>query len=289
MTPSTQRPIRDFELERYRLGELPKSRMQELKTQLEHDQAAQARLEALEAADLDLTSSLPPKDVAREIRRRLAIEAQLARLPDPTQDAELIPIRSVWQRFWMPALASAGMACAAALALWTVTPSAPVQEVASLQTEASGFSEPGQDDTRIKGLTPHLRIYKLEGDKITRLLEPASVAPGTLLQVGYVAPGMPYGMVISIDGAGQVSLHQPEAGGQVPRRDPTGEHRLAHAWELDAAPGFERFFLITAAQPFQVEEVLSAAKSLAKNPEAARTAPLPLSDRLQQASFTLEK
>lgn len=289
MNPSTQRPIRDFELERYRLGELPKSRMLELQAMLETDAAARAKLEALESADLDLTSSLPPKDVAREIRRRLAIEAQLARLPDPEPEREEEALSSLWQRFWRPGLATAGMACAAALAMWFVTPAPPAEELASLQVGVASQEDSSLDVTRIKGLKPHLRIYKLDGEKITRLVEPATVTPGTLLQVGYVAPGMAYGMVLSIDGAGQVSLHQPEASGMVPRIDPSGEHRLAHSWELDSAPGFERFFLVTAAQPFQVEDVLSAAKTLAKNPEAARTAALPLSDSLQQTSFMLEK
>jgi hypothetical protein len=91
-----------------------------------------------------------------------------------------------------------------------------------------------------------------------------------------------------VDGRGTVTLHAPESGtGSVPLA-PAGTHALPGAYALDDAPGFERFFLVTAEAPFALEEVLAAARSLAGHAEA-RTSPLPLPSRYMQASFTLEK
>jgi hypothetical protein len=63
---------------------------------------------------------------------------------------------------------------------------------------------------------------------------------------------------------------------------------LPHAYELDDAPGFERFFLVTCARAFSVQPVLDAAHAVARG-ATARTAPLALPSELEQSSVTLEK
>jgi hypothetical protein len=68
-----------------------------------------------------------------------------------------------------------------------------------------------------------------------------------------------------------------------------GEVRLPSAYELDDAPGFERFFLIASDRPFEVAPVLEAARALAAQPVAARRASLPLAPGLRQTSLALDK
>ena len=74
-----------------------------------------------------------------------------------------------------------------------------------------------------------------------------------------------------------------------PRCARASEIRLPSAYELDDAPGFERFVLVTATQPFPVAAALDAARALAGQRPSARTAPLPLPPAFHQTSVLLQK
>ncbi|HYO70855.1 MAG TPA: ActD-like protein, partial [Archangium sp.] len=151
-----------------------------------------------------------------------------------------------------------------------------------------GVPEPPVEETRVKGLEPRLTVHRQRDGAAEALADGAPAASGDVVQLAYVAAGRAHGVILSVDGRGTVTLHAPESGaGSVPLA-PAGTHALPGAYALDDAPGFERFFLVTAEAPFALEEVLAAARSVAGRPEA-RTSPLPLSSRYMQASFTLEK
>jgi hypothetical protein len=64
---------------------------------------------------------------------------------------------------------------------------------------------------------------------------------------------------------------------------------LPRAFELDAAPEFERFILVTGEKPFAASVALDAARALAVRGAAARTDPLALPAGLAQTSFLLVK
>ncbi|HEY0092742.1 MAG TPA: ActD-like protein, partial [Archangium sp.] len=137
-------------------------------------------------------------------------------------------------------------------------------------------------------LEPRLTVHRQRAGTAEALADGALAGPGDVVQLAYVAAGRAQGVILSVDGRGTVTLHAPESGtGSVPLA-PAGTHALPGAYALDDAPGFERFFLVTAEAPFALEEVLAAARSLAGHAEA-RTSPLPLPSRYMQASFTLEK
>ena len=97
-------------------------------------------------------------------------------------------------------------------------------------------------------------------------------------------------MLLSIDGAGRVTLHLPDerARSAAPLRA-VREIPLPSAYELDDAPGFERFVLVTSPAPFSVADVRQAAKSLVARGRDARTLPLALAPAIQQTSVLLHK
>ena len=156
--------------------------------------------------------------------------------------------------------------------------------------EPSGCCATEQETAPVeaRGLAPHLAVdRKDEG----RLHPGAVVQPGDVVQVSYVAAGHDYGVVVSIDGRGGVTLHHPPRPQDVPRVKARGEIPLNHAFELDDAPGFERFFFVTASgHPPEPEAVMDAARRLATAGfVAARVDPLPLPEDLSQTSFLLRK
>jgi len=260
MSPAPRTP--HWLLERIALGELPPEELALARARLLAEPDGAARLSKLEADTALTLARLPPAELAR----RVASRARVHRVG-----------REGFARRFRPAFALVPALATAALVL-LVGPrlSTPVGDEARLE------------ETRVKGLAPRLVVHRQRAQAPEALADGARVAEGDVVQVAYVAAGRTQGVILSVDGRGTVTLHAPESGDTSVRLGASGMHALPGAYALDDAPGFERFFLVTADAPFTVEEVLEAARSLASHPEA-RTSPLPLPSRYTQASFLLEK
>jgi hypothetical protein len=234
------------------------------------------RLERLAQGELD-------EEAARALERQLGTEqmkerlASLAtsnreildRLPPATVAASirrrLRPGRARWLMVVLP-LAMAG----AAVAVLAPRP---------------------QESVRIKGAS-HLYAYRAraEGDRPARLAPGARVHPHDALQLAYTAGEARFGIVISVDGRGVVTQHLTATdGGAAPPLATGGETNLPRSYELDDAPDYERFFFVTAVQPFGVDQVVTAARTLARSAREARQQPLSLPPDLAQESLLLEK
>jgi hypothetical protein len=260
-TPTRRTP--DWLLERIALGELPESELAAARAGLAQEPDGPERLAQLEADNSRTLAVLPAQEVAREVARRRRVV--LAGRPE---------------RRRLPTLAL-GLPLAAALSLLVVL---SVREPTG--TQPSGLTE--QETTRIKG-DARLVVFRRGQGEPERLRSGAQARAGDLLQLGYVAGGKAYGAVLSLDGRGAVTLHFPEREDGALALDRQGSAPLHHAYELDDAPAFERFVLVTSEQPFDLRAVLEAARTLARNPEQARALPLPLPAGLEQSSFTVEK
>jgi hypothetical protein len=113
------------------------------------------------------------------------------------------------------------------------------------------------------------------------------VHEGDVLQLRYNAGGNAYGVIASLDGAGVATLHFP-AREDAPTAMAAKTTTLPEAYALDAAPKFERFFIITSAQPIDVQATLAAVRALAARPDSG-DAELDLPSGLHQWSLRLRK
>ena len=146
--------------------------------------------------------------------------------------------------------------------------------------------DPEVETTRIKG-DVRLLAFRKAGDRIERLAPGAVVRAGDLVQLRFNGGGRRHGVIASIDGAGAVTLHFPDRE-DAPTALGTKTTDLAHAYALDDAPRFERFFLITDDRPIDVARTLAALRALAARPGADRAA-LDLPPRFHQVSLLLHK
>ena len=149
-------------------------------------------------------------------------------------------------------------------------------------------ADPG-DGIRVKG-TARLLAFRLAGDRVEQLERDALVRAGDLIQLRYNAGGQRYGVIASVDGAGAVTPHPPPGEAASPEATllavkPTA---LPHAYALDDAPRFERFFFITADAPIALAPSLAALRDLARSNDSA-TAALELPAGLDQWSLRLRK
>lgn len=258
--------IPDLLVELLLLGELPEPEGSALRRQLEA--AGDPRLEQLARSNAEVLERYPPSMMAARLRGALG-ERPRAR-----------------GRGWRAG--AAGMAAAAALALvWVVrpTPSEPTSEPTGEQAEALPVGE-GDEQVRDKG-GERLVVHRKLPTGAEQLLPGALVAPGDVLQLGYVRGDRSHGVIVSIDGVGAVTLHWPPN----PDDDTAladGPTQLDYAFELDDSPGFERFFFITASQPLPVQEVMGAVRALAGRDDA-RHAPLRLREGWAQLDLLLDK
>jgi hypothetical protein len=244
------RNIPDVVLERYRLKELPETSARAVEHMLAADPALRARLEALERSDVEID---------REYASRIVIHDKPA------------PSRRAVVRF-----AIAAAAGIAALVIAFALPRTPSPSAAP-------------EVTRIKGgpSTPALALYRRTAAGSERLADGDIVHQGDLVRVAYASAGRPYGVILSIDGRGAVTVHLPPQGDRAVPLTPGKITLLDAAYELDDAPRVERFFLITGQDPFAVAPVTDAARRAA----APGTAPerLPLPAGLEQATFAIQK
>ena len=117
----------------------------------------------------------------------------------------------------------------------------------------------------------------------------AKAKQGDLLQIAYISAGENFGVIFSIDGNGAVTLHYPEHKKQSTFLKKEKKVLLESAYELDDAPGFERFFFITSPAPINVDGVLKKAWELARDPNLAETANIELKQSFKQTSVLIEK
>jgi len=245
--------VTDWRLERLAQGELDQAAARDIEGKLGKEEVA-ARLERLGASNEEILQRLPPEVVGAAIRRRLQARR---------------PRRALWVMALVPVAMAAGV--------WAVSP-----RLAVSPDDGGGY-------TGVKGAT-RLFAYRAAkpGTRPTKLAPASKVRPHDVLQLAYTAGEARYGTVLSVDGRGVVTQHLPVGAASAAPLAATGETNLPQAYELDDAPGFERFFLITAAKPFSLSQVLDAARALARDGDARRKA-LPLAPELSQESLLLEK
>lgn len=207
-----------------------------------------------------LFARLPPEQLVARVQARLARSTAIER-----SDGS----RRGW---WIPALL--GSLAAVSIGVFTALPGDPSQ----------------RSEERAKGLDLELRVYRKHGALAEQLVDGSEVAARDVLQVGYVRGEYTFGVLISIDGRGQVTLHHPATrDGSTALSSDGARQLLPDAYELDDAPGFERFVFVVAQQPLSVAAVEAAARELARDPERARREPLLLPVRTAQRSVLLRK
>jgi hypothetical protein len=248
-------PVADITLERYRLQELPADIVARLERRLSRDDELRRHLDALARSDEQIRASDRLERVAAGVRDRLAANST-------------VPEQHPWRSLVELAVA-AGVVVLLVLPLVT--------------------SVPAEDGERTKGLQPSLALFRQVGAGSETLADGAVAHEGDVIRVGYRAAGRSYGVILSIDGRGHVTVHLPSAGDRaVPlRRENTV--LLDQAYELDDAPRWERFYFVTATEPFMVAPIVASAHRAAALSRGDTPAALPLAAGLDQSVFSLQK
>jgi hypothetical protein len=263
-------------LERHLLGELPPSlegKAQAILATFE----GRRRLEELKESDERILRELPPETAAAQIRAKLE-QARLApsaapsrhwlswsvgagsvlalaavalvAVLRPSQGLESLPVADISQ-------AASGGRDSATVRLRPKPPQGKTRTAeATTPPEVALLDAPSDDGIRTKGEAARLRVHLVPATKgkaaTTLLSDGDSCDPGEIVQVSIPSGTRIFAAVLSLDGNGTVTRHIPEQGDSaIPVQ---ARLEAPHSFQLDEAPGFERFVLFTSDRPFLLKD-----------------------------------
>lgn len=264
--------INDWVLERYLLKELPGDKMEEIRLQLKEDPDLQKALEGLKQSNKEILAQNSPDIIIPGILNLYGAEKAKKEQKIVTRAKPILVRRLLY-----------------------ATPALAVVLVLFLFLLPFGGGDIGKEPIRIKGerqidmTKPQLMIYRKNKDNVQLLQNGMKASAGDLLQMTYLAGGESYGVIFSIDGNGVVTLHYPERKDRTPILEQKNKILLDNSYELDNAPGFERFFFVTSTSAIDVESVLEQANLLAKDINRARTGHIKLPQVINQTSILINK
>ncbi len=247
----------DWLVERVALDEVPPASAARLAGA--NDELA-ARVAALRDANADELAKYPAAPAIDQIRARVRADAATRR-----------------RRRLAALVGVIGTACVLLVAVRVINRDASIPDVPTVVDAGS---------ERAKGFA-RVIAYRKAGDHPELLDEDSLVKPGDVLQLRYKPAKAKYGVIASIDGAGEVTLHFPatEKGSAALAKTTT---TLPESYALDDAPTFERFFIVTCDEPIDVVRTLNTLRSFAQRADSS-TAELALPDGLDQWSLRLRK
>ena len=229
-------------LEQIKAGELPASEYAKLGFDGQNGGNLFEELSALEKSDREILAQYPVSMVQSAVAAKLST-------------SKFAKNRFNWNIQHI-------IACAAVFCLALMIPFFVTKGSSAKMSEAVGVTlESATDESRAKGVGSRIYLYKKVGDNAVKLSDSDSVSAGDIIQISYIASGAKYGAIVSVDGNGVVTQHYPEYGYTSALLETNGEIPLDYSYQLDDAPSFERFLLITGDKPFTVSGIVDAVDS----------------------------
>jgi hypothetical protein len=237
--------IPDWKLERYLLGELPARELEDIRILEGMRGDVRERAEALRADNAAVLDRCPPETMGRNIENASAVDkegvpkwrAAVRRYQPPT-------VRTGVPKWTVPAVI-----CAIALLI------IPIRLIPRIDTDAAQYQN-GVEDDRVKGTTPGIEVWRKNGAEAERLSQEALARSGDIVQLRYTVPEFCYGALVSIDGRGVLTVHLSGDSGKAAPLTPGRPIALSNSYQLDDAPLFETFYLVTAKDNFDIESVM---------------------------------
>lgn len=218
--------VDSWTLERFVLGELPREELRAIEEAIARDASLARRVDEIRESNREILSSYDGATVGAALRGRTTISSASRR--------------------------SRPMTLAAAAAVLVVAALAVFPSLRSRMDETESTEE-----TRIKGAVSSLHVFRKTRTGSEALASGSAVAEGDVIRLGYKTAGRRYGVIVSIDGRSHITRHWPAAGTMASSLQADGVVLLDQAFELDDAPRFERFYLVTNDRQFTVESLIA--------------------------------
>ncbi|MDD5067784.1 MAG: hypothetical protein PHF84_12130 [bacterium] len=259
--------IPDLLLERFICGEVSGREKRLIEDRLRTDPDLQKRLHLLNNSDKTIRLEYPSGQMAEKIK---------ARYEKSFKEEATEPHGTGWPLVWMPLLRYLAPAAVCILILVLAGPALYREYFcASIKTTIKGSDK--------------LCIFRQKGNKSEILKNNDLVRKGDVLQLAYLSEEDGHGVIFSLDGRGNLTLHYPYGVKGSSELVKSRITLLKESYRLDDAPRFEVFFFITSQQDLSVKEVLKKAGSLRQEPDKAVEKSRDLFKPYRIRAFTLRK
>lgn len=226
--------ISDFKLERYLLGELSEKEMRELQERELSDEIFAARVAEMRLQGKRFVAENP----------FVALEAKMAAAEQSANDEHKV-VSIMWLK----------VAAALVIALGVFSMVLLNRNVETFDSKDAAMQvamADVDDGTRIKGMQASLEVWKKTGDSAVQMVNLGDAHEGDEIQLRYRVPQKCFGMLFSMDGNGTITMHMGE-GNKAIELEPGKMTTLPFAYKLDNAPKFEKFFLLTSQNSFEID------------------------------------
>jgi len=272
MDNNNNKIIPDWKLERFILGELPQSELNAIREQAQSDVSLHERIEYLRNHNEEMLNKYPLNMMIKDAK---SVSPSSKAVP-PKHKNRFSMIWDNWKT--VPRWAAPAFACAVVLLIL------PIYIFTSTQSKAESTAFFSNEETRIKGLESRLEVWRKNGGTAEKLELEAGVSQGDVIQLRYLVPAVCYGTIVSLDGRGVVTVHLSGESGKAAPLTPGRAIALNHSYELDDAPKFEIFYLVTSPQNFHIDTITQSIRKV-KNPNELPV----LQDEQKVTVFTLKK
>jgi len=283
----------DFQLEQFLLDELPDELMGKIRTQAETDEDLKARIYELEISDSEILKKYPADmmsvKIINGIRTRKESSAYTSPVKVKANPAGIVH-NSLHKKLIAYLTGKSGRTAYSITAALTATAMVIAIILNSPIFTGDIPAVKDNDITRIKGMEPGISLHRKKGSNIEELKNLAKTSQGDLLQIGYTSTGeYKYGIILSIDGRGTVTLHHPETEYGDTLIPVNRKVMLKRAYELDDSPDYEKFILLLREKPIDVKSVIEKAKILAQSRESTLNGHLKSGESFLEFSLTVTK
>lgn len=230
----------------------------------------EASVEELKRSDMEILNTYSVQDM------RKAVAEKLAGKNKESQKSSILKF---------PTYKIIGYAAAAVLLAAIMVPAGLKNSTAASRTPTERIKG---NAAAIQNADPTLKLYRQQGREIQALNNGDFAHSGDVIQIAYNAGSSEYGVIFSVDGNGNITRHFPENSWQAAqlmhRADDTP---LDFSYELDNAPDFECFIMVTSKKQFSLNGLESAIKN--KTDIDYLTALSYLPKKTEGTTFILEK
>jgi hypothetical protein len=270
--------VPDWKLERYQLGELPEDELKNIAALAREDERLRERPAALRASDAEILAKYPPARMAANIKQAYAGESGFAGKPTVSVDK---PRAGRWSGGNFSRWAIPAFACAALLVVL------PLRMINTGTANDNAGLYDNDNGIRAKGVATGIEVWRKDGESAEKLTPKAVARTGDIVQLRYIVPEFCYGALVSVDGRGVMTVHLSGDSGKAAPLTPGRPVALDNSYQLDDAPLFEAFYLITAPEKFDIDSVAQLLKNANHPIDGKRGLSLPKKQRV--TTFTLNK
>lgn len=253
--------IPDWKLERYLTGDLPASEMRELRDLEATDELFAGRVRMFREDNLAILRKMPFESLEAKLEGRGQAGVANVNCPNADRAGFGTSARKPAVNFRLVKFAAAAVFVLAFVVMFATQAQTLADEIiydGSVSADIGAHAERQvamadvEDGTRIKGMESRMEVWKKTTKGIVQLENLSDAREGDEIQLRYSVPQKCFGILFSMDGNGTLTMHMGDENKAI-ALEPGKMVTLPFAYKLDNAPKFEKFFLLTSQNEFELD------------------------------------